>query len=99
MALILRRPLFVEDLYATWAFIASDNEHAADRLLSELEDCCRLLAERPHIGSRRFNRYPFMRLFPFRRYLIIYQPLDTGNGIELIRLLHAARDYRRFFDD
>jgi toxin ParE1/3/4 len=38
-------------------------------------------------------------IFPFRRYLAIYQPLDTADGIELIRLLHAARDYRKFFDD
>ncbi len=99
MPRILRRPLFVEDLYATWTFIASDNESAANRLLSELEDRYRILAELPQLGTRRFNRYPSLRLFPFRRYLIIYQPLDTGDGIELIRLLHAARDYRRFFDD
>lgn len=99
MPRILRRPLFVEDLYTTWAFIASDNEPAANRLVSELEDRYRMLAEHPHLGSRRFKRYPSLRIFPFQRYLIIYQPLDTGNGIELIRLLHAARDYRRFFDD
>lgn len=99
MPRILRRPLFVEDLYATWTFIASDNESAANRLLSELEDRYRLLAEQPLLGVQRFRSYPKMRLFPFRKYLIIYQPLDAGDGIELIRLLHAARDYRTFFDD
>ncbi|WP_203016310.1 hypothetical protein [Rhizobium rosettiformans] len=31
--------------------------------------------------------------------MIIYQPLDTADDIELIRLLHAARDYRKYFDD
>lgn len=99
MARIRRRPLFVEDLNAVWRFVAADNEAAAERLLRELEERYVMLAEWPLLGAQRFQRYPAMRLFPFRRYLIIYQPLDTGDGIELIRLLHAARDYRRFFDD
>ncbi|MFN4207120.1 MAG: type II toxin-antitoxin system RelE/ParE family toxin [Agrobacterium albertimagni] len=99
MPLILRRPLFVEDIKAIWTYIAADNEAAANRLLHELEERYRLLSERPQLGSRRFSRYPSMRLFPFRRYLIIYQSLDTGDGIELIRLLHTARDYRKFFDE
>lgn len=38
-----------------------------------------------------------MRIFPFRRYIIIYAAL--ADGIELIRLLNAARDYHRYFDD
>jgi toxin ParE1/3/4 len=99
MPRILRRPLFVEDLYSIWSFIGADNEAAADSFVAELEERYRILAERPHLGVQRFPRYPAMRLFPFRRYLIIYQPLDIGDGIELIRLVHAARDYRRFFDD
>lgn len=97
--MILRRPLFIEDLHAIWAYIASDNEPAADQLLRELGERYQMLAERPQLGVQRFPRYPSFRLFPFRRYLIIYRPLDTGDGIELIRLLHTARDYRRFFDD
>jgi toxin ParE1/3/4 len=99
MVKILRRPLFIEDLHTIWAYIASDNPGAADRLVGELDERYQMLAERPRLGFQRFPKYPAMRLFPFRRYLIIYQPLETGDGIELIRLLHAARDYRRFFDD
>lgn len=99
MSLILRRPLFIEDLHAIWTYIASDNQAAAERLVRELEERYQILPERPLLGVQRFPRYPGIRLFPFRRYLIIYQPLDTADGIELIRLLHAARDYRKYFDD
>lgn len=99
MQRILRRPIFIADLREVWAFIAADSEHRADRFVAELEKRYRLLAEQPLLGVQRFRSFPKMRLFPFRKYLIIYQPLDAGDGIELIRLLHAARDYRTFFDD
>ncbi len=99
MARLLRRPIFVEDVRAVWSFIAADSEGQADHFVAELEARYRLLAETPLIGVARLPRHPEIRLFPFRRYLIIYRPLETGDGIELIRLLHAARDYRRFFDD
>jgi toxin ParE1/3/4 len=99
MPRVLRRPRFIDDIRAVWAFIAADSEVQADRFVAELESRYRLLAEQPLLGVQRFRNYPRMRLFPFRRYLIIYQPLDAGNGIELIRLLDSARDYRTFFDD
>ncbi|WP_377288778.1 type II toxin-antitoxin system RelE/ParE family toxin [Rhizobium sp. SG2393] len=52
-----------------------------------------------HSSTVRLGNDPDIRLFSFRRYLIIYRPIETGDGIELIRLLHAARDYPSFFDD
>ena len=46
MPRILRRPLFVEDLYGIWSFIGADNEAAAD-----LERVRRLLDE-PAFAAR-----------------------------------------------
>lgn len=99
MGRILRRPQFVEDLRAVWNLIAQDSEDRADAFVLELERRYRLLADNPHLGPQRFPRYPGMRLLAFRRYIIIYTPLADGSGIELVRLLNAARDYRRYFDD
>lgn len=99
MSTILRRPQFVRDLRAAWLFIAKDSEVNADRFLIELEKRYMLLADNPSVGARRFPKYPTMRLFSYRSYLIIYDPLPDNTGIELIRLLHAARDYHRYFDD
>lgn len=99
MSTILRRPQFVRDLRAAWLFIAKDSEVNADRFLIELEKRYTLLADNPSVGARRFPKYPTMRLFSYRSYLIIYDPLPDNIGIELIRLLHAARDYHRYFDD
>jgi toxin ParE1/3/4 len=96
---ILRRPQFIEDLRAVWDFIVRDSEERADAFILELERHYRLLSDNPGLGPQRFPRYPEMRLLPFRRYIIIYAALVDGSGIELVRLLNAARDYHRYFDD
>jgi toxin ParE1/3/4 len=99
MSTILRRPQFVEDIRDIWHFIARDNHAQADRFVLELEKRYTLLADNPALGAARFPKHPTIRIFPFRSYLIIYDPLPDQAGIELIRLLHAARDYHRYFDD
>ena len=99
MGRILRRPHFLAYLHAVWDFIAPDSEERADAFLYELEQRYRLLSDNPELGPKRFPKYPDMRLFPFRHYVVIYAPLPDGSGLELVRLLNAARDYHRYFDD
>lgn len=99
MGTIVRRPQFLEDLRNIWQFIARDSESRADGFVLELEKRYRLLADNPGIGVPRLPRYPTMRIFSYRSYLIVYDALPDGTGIELVRLLHAARDYHRHFDD
>ncbi|AYG66349.1 MULTISPECIES: type II toxin-antitoxin system RelE/ParE family toxin [unclassified Rhizobium] len=96
---IIRRPLFVEDVRSAWAYITEENSAAADASVRELEKRYQILAVNPLLGVQRFPKYPNLRMFPFRQYIIIYDPLANGSGVELIRFLHAARDYHRFFDD
>ncbi|WP_197032568.1 type II toxin-antitoxin system RelE/ParE family toxin [Rhizobium sp. CF080] len=99
MGQISRRPQFIEDLREVWDFIAKDSQDQADAFILQLEKRYQNLADNPHLGVRRFPKYPTMRMFPFRKYIIIYHPFADGSGVELIRLLHAARDYHRYFDD
>jgi toxin ParE1/3/4 len=57
----------------------------------------------PEIGSRRrFNNPALLnvRVWPvkgFDKYRIYYRPL--GDRIEILRILHAARDSDAIFDD
>ncbi|MGO4436435.1 type II toxin-antitoxin system RelE/ParE family toxin [Rhizobium sp. RAF56] len=89
----------MEDIRSVWALIAEDSYERADAFVVELEKRYAALAASPFLGASQFPNYPTLRMFPFRSYIIIYEPLEDTAGIELVRLLHAARDYHRFFDD
>jgi toxin ParE1/3/4 len=80
------------DLIEIWRFILQDSPEAADRVLSDIDDKCRLLSERPHIGRARTELGLEIRSFPYRRYLILYRIIDEG--VEIIRVVHGARDLR-----
>jgi len=54
-----------------------------------------MLAENPLAGRVREELAPDVRSFPVGNYLLFYRP--TQNGVELIRVLHGARDLRRLF--
>jgi toxin ParE1/3/4 len=61
--------------------------------MSELERRCLLLAARPLAGRARDELIPGLRSVPHGRYVIFYLPIE--DGVEIVRLLHGARDLRR----
>ncbi len=90
MAEVTKRPLALSDLAEIWCFIADDSEANADRFLSKLEDKLKLLASQPHMGRLREDLMPKLRSFPSGRYVVYFIPQATG--IEIVRVLHSARD-------
>lgn len=81
-----------KDIEELWLYIAADNMLAADRVLDDIEAQCHLIATQPGMGRPRpeLALAPDMRSFPVGRYIIFYQTLP--DGIEIIRVLHSARD-------
>jgi len=53
------------------------------------------LAIVPNIGRARPELGKDVRSFPVRKYLLFYRPI-TG-GIELLRVIHGARNLRKIF--
>ena len=51
---------------------------------------CRTLAENPGWGRQREDLRPGLRSPPFGRYLNSYRM--TARNVEIVRVLHAARD-------
>jgi toxin ParE1/3/4 len=96
MAHVLRRPQAAEDIAEIWDYIAEDNLDAADRWVDRLDEQFHLLATQPLIGRARDELAPGIRSFPFGRYVIFYAPLD--DGIDVVRVLHSARDIDAQFD-
>jgi toxin ParE1/3/4 len=90
MPAIHRSPLAEQDYRHIWRYIADDNPDAADRLLRLIDAKLELYAMNPAMGTARDNLIPGLRSFPVGNYLVFYRILP--NGIELVRLLHSARD-------
>jgi len=90
-----RRPLAEADILEIWDFIADDSLAAADRWVDRLDEQFRMLAAQPMIGRAREELAPGVRSFPFGRYVVFYMPMD--DGIDVVRVLHGARDIDAVF--
>jgi toxin ParE1/3/4 len=88
-------PLARKDLQDIKAFIAQDNPKAAAQYMNILKQKCDLLAQTPTIGVCREEYYSLYK-FPVGNYLIFYRITETG--IEVIRILHGARDIQNILN-
>lgn len=79
------------DLNEIVRYIGARNPDAAARLTDRLETECWRLARDPGIGQPRPDLAPGIRFFPAGNYLIFYR--RSIEGIQVIRILHGARDY------
>ncbi|MBK9364011.1 MAG: type II toxin-antitoxin system RelE/ParE family toxin [Rubrivivax sp.] len=90
MARVTRRPLAAADILDIWDHIAEDSLDQADRWVDKLDEKFKLIAAQPLMGRARHELAADLRSFPFGRYVIFYAPVD--GGIDVVRLLHSARD-------
>ena len=90
MARVTRRPLAAADILDIWDHIAEDSLDQADRWVDKLDEKFRLIATQPLLGRAREELAADLRSFPFGRYVIFYAPVD--GGIDVVRVLHSARD-------
>ena len=79
-----------EDLEDIWQYVAKNNAEAARRLIKEITGKFKLLRDHPNIGREENTLLGALRSFPVRNYIIFYKPFDKG--IEILRILHSARD-------
>jgi toxin ParE1/3/4 len=87
----------LRDLSEIWSYIAEDSQSHADRLALRVDRTFKLLSRRPEIGRRRPELYPELRSLTVGDYVIFYLPM--AKGIDVIRVLHGARDIESMFDD
>ena len=94
-------PKAARDLDGVFRFISSDNPDAAQRVRETILDVADFLAQNREFGRKIRNaspRHAQIRWFvvpKFRNYLIFYQPFQET--VMVVRVLHAAQDWRRFF--
>lgn len=91
----------VSDLELIWEHIAEDNPVAADSVIEAAYRLCSILAKHPELGrSRRYSNKKLagIRSFvitDFPNYVIFYRPVS--GGVEIVRVLHGARDIDALF--
>ena len=90
MPRLTRTPQARQDLIDIWLWIAADSPAAADRFLALIDEKLHLLAATPRLGPQRPDIARDVRLFPVRRYLILYR--ETSDGIEIVELSTACAD-------
>jgi toxin ParE1/3/4 len=89
-------PLTQADIDEIAAYIAGDNVGAGLRFLSAFGEACEQLLKMPQFGRVFLEAGPRefeIRCYPligFANWLIFYRP--THDGIEVVRVLHGARD-------
>lgn len=93
-------PEALEDLLRIQDFISSDNPRAADLVIDELFSAFEHLAQWQHSGHSRPDLTSKQVLFwPADSYLIVYRVRETGTPIQIVAVLHGARDVPAILDD
>ncbi len=88
-------PLAVSDLDNIYEYIAADDLAILGRLLNRFTELFRKLAAMPGIGRNRPELGEGIRSFPSGNYVIFYRTVE--GGIEIMRVLHGARDIEKIF--
>ena len=84
------------DLIEIWRYIADDSVTNADSFIDKLHETIQALAHQPGTGRRREELGSGILSFPFGRYVIFYRAIPKA--IEIIRVLHGARDIQNIFE-
>lgn len=88
-------PKAVIDIQSVTEFIGRDSKRAARQWAIDATEKFRIIGRSPKIGISRFELSQGLRSFPFGNYLIFYS--EQPNGIEILRVLHAARHWQDLF--
>lgn len=80
------------------AYLRQRSPQAAKTVRLKLHSDIRRLGDFPHLGhSREDVTDPSLRFWNVYSYLIVYRP--DRNPIQILHVLHGARDLPRFFDE
>lgn len=92
------RPAARADLVDIWrAGAASFGTARADLYADGLFALFDLLIDFPQVASERPEFTPSVRIHPIGAHLVIYR--TVGQGIEIVRVLHARQDLAAFLFD
>ena len=89
-------PRASSDLIEIWGYIADDSVANADAFIDKLYQAIQVLARQPGSGRHREELAPGIQSFPFGHYIIFYRVV--AGAVEIVRVLHGARDIENIFE-
>jgi toxin ParE1/3/4 len=78
------------DLIEIWQCIARDSDRAADAMLDRIQRGFEVIATFPHGGTARPELLEGLRCYSVGNYVVYFRP--RADGVEVLRVLHGARD-------
>lgn len=105
MSELIVTPAARADLLAQWDYYADEvgRPDLADRFTAQAETTFKNLVRTPGLGRpRSFGHAQLQNLRSwkvdgFPKHLIFYRPLSEERGVEIVRVLHDARDFDALF--
>jgi toxin ParE1/3/4 len=94
-------PQAARDLEELHRHIAADNPASAAQVRTAILDLADFLTQHPGLGRRisgpgkRHAQIRWLVVTSYRNHLVFFQPHEKS--IMVVRILHAARDWTRFF--
>jgi toxin ParE1/3/4 len=87
----------LDDLEDIWIHIAEDSEDYANNAIAYIIEKFSTLLRFPKLGRERNELLVGLRSLVSGKYVIFYQ--ETTAAIQIVRVLHGARDVNQAFDD
>ena len=99
MPRVIRTDAAEQDLRDIAYYIAVEDGRplTADRNIDELIAKCDTYAASPLFGTATPELGESYRVFPFKRWIVIYRPID--DGINAMRIVDGSRDCRTLFQN
>lgn len=89
----------ISDLENILFYIAAydGRQSVAQTIGKTIQEKCNVYAEQPLMGQARPELGKEIRAFPYKRWIIIYRP--NHDGIQVLAVIDAARDYAALFKE
>lgn len=100
---VFKRPQVERDIEEAFVFIGEDDFDTGLDFLHAVEQSLEMIGQNPFIGSEREFISPALqgvrmwRVKTYEKYLIFYRV--HSDRVEVLRLIHSARDYTRVLDE
>jgi len=96
MTKVIYAPAAQADLVEIGGYIAQDSERNAEKFVAELRAKALRIAQMPRIYKIRDEFATDIRSAAFGNHLILFRTIDSG--IEVLHIIHGARDLKRLFE-